>query len=40
MVKIFSCMATILRKGTVFYLSRHPVQILVIVDIHWDVVHL
>lgn len=40
MVKICTCIATILKKGKIFYLSRHPVQILVIVDIHWDMVHL
>lgn len=39
-VKICTCMATILKNGKMFYLSRHPVQILVIVDIHWDMVHL
>lgn len=40
MVKICTCMATILKKGKIFYLSRHPVQILVVVDIHWDMIHL
>lgn len=40
MAKICTCMATVFKKAKMFYLSRHPVQILVVVDIHWDMVHL